>query len=149
RLGVLDPGEQLVDRPHCLSLVGDHFTVYGVAEWSHTLRSTTLHGALTLGGGLTGALAFHLGPRHSRLDAGIHPTAVGRKVRVAIGRDEGEAAQLGGVDPVLQLSGLPSEPVEVVADDRVEPSEQIVGDHAVVVRADGAPVGGALRLVNV
>src|SRR5699024_4109375 len=138
-----------VDRPHGLSLVGDHLAVYGVAEWAHALRSTPLHGALTLGGGLAGTLALHLRARYGGLDAGIHPTAVGRKDPVAIRRDEGGAAQLGGVDPVLQLSGLPGEPVEVVADDRVEPTERIVDDHAVVVRADGAPVGGALRLVYV
>src|SRR5699024_3637389 len=64
RLGVLDPGEQVVDRPHGLSLVGDHFAVYGVAEWAHALRSTPLHGALTLGCGLTGTLALHLSTRH-------------------------------------------------------------------------------------
>src|SRR5699024_1555000 len=120
RLGVLDPREQIVDRPHCLSLVGDHFAVYGVAEWSHTLRSTTLHGALTLGGGLTGALALHLSTRHGGLDACIHAPAVGGEVRVAVSRDEGETSQLGGVDPVFQLPGLASESVEVVADDRVE-----------------------------
>src|SRR5699024_8150014 len=50
RFRVLDPSEQVVDRPHGLSLVGDHFAVYGVAKWAHALRGTPLHGALTLGG---------------------------------------------------------------------------------------------------
>src|SRR5699024_6977119 len=122
RFRVLDPSEQVVDRPHGLSLVGDHFAVYGVAKWAHALRGTPLHGALTLGGRLTGALALHLGTRHGGFDACIHAPAVGGEVRVAVRRNEGESAQLSGVDPVLQLSGLPGEPIEVVADDRVEPS---------------------------
>ncbi|OKX82929.1 hypothetical protein AUO95_05630 [Corynebacterium glutamicum] len=125
RLGVLDPREQVVDRPHGLSLVADYLAVYGVAERSHAIRSAPLHSALTLGCRLAGTLAFHLGPRHSGLDACIHAPTVGGEVRVTVGCDEGESAQLGGVDPVLQLSGLSGEPVEVVADDRVEPSEQV------------------------
>src|SRR5699024_6494262 len=129
--------------------VGDHFAVYGIAEWSHTLRSPPLHGALTLGCGLTGTLAFHLSTRHGGLDSCIHAPAVGGEVRVAVSRDEGETSQLGGVDPVFQLPRLPSESVEVVADDRVEPSEQVVGNHAVVIRTDRCSVGGALGLVHV
>src|SRR5699024_2942935 len=42
RFRVLDPSEQVVDRPHGLSLVGDHFAVYGVAKWAHALRGTPL-----------------------------------------------------------------------------------------------------------
>src|SRR5699024_10164123 len=96
RLGVLGPGEQVVERAHGLSLVGDHSAVYGVAEWAHALRSTPLHGALTLGCGLTGTLALHLSTRHCGLNACIHAPAVGGEVRVSVGRDEGESAQLGG-----------------------------------------------------
>lgn len=146
---MLGPGEQRVDRPYRLGLLGDHVAVDRITQRAHPLGRTTHPCALLLGRRLPLALAHDLGAGNLDLDARGEQAVLVRQVHVPRHGLEQEPARAGGVDPVLQLPGLTGEPVEVPADDRIEHASLVVGDHAVVARPLLRGVRGADGLIDV
>lgn len=120
-----------------------------VAGQPRTERWAALFGPLDRGALLPGALALDFGPRDRSLDPCVHPPAVGRQVGPAVGGDQEQAAISGGVDPVLKLSGLPREPVEVPADQGIERADPERVDERVIARPHLAAVGRRDGVVDV
>ncbi len=141
-----EPGEQL---PHQVRLGGDHIPGRGVAGEPHPERRSAALRALPECPALPRGLPLDLGAGNGGLDAGEQAPAVGGQVRLAVRGHQPQPAFLGRVDPVLELPGLPGEPVQVPADQRVVRAHLVVGHQLVVRRPDLPPIAGADRVVDV